>query len=152
MDFGSHLGSIVAPFSSFVHHFFEYRFCIDFSSILGWFFHRIFIIFRCKTRSATEPREPCFLTTVWCSALIFMFSTSSFFMFFRSFSVSILASFFTYFLTSFAFIFGAQNGTEIVEKSKKTAKFPVIFSGRCFFAEKVEISHIFGTFRKCAPH
>ena len=112
MDFGSHLGSIFAPFSSFVHHFFEYRFCIDFSSILGWFFHRIFIIFRCKTRSATEPREPCFLTTVWCSALIFMFSTSSFFMFFRSFSVSILASVFTYFWTSFAFIFGAQNGEQ----------------------------------------
>ena len=110
MDFGPHLGFIFSQFSSFLHHLFQYRFCIDFSSILGWFFHRIFIIFCYKLRSATEPREPCFLTTVWCSALIFMFSTSSIFMFFRFFSVSDFASIFTYFLTSFSIISGAQSG------------------------------------------
>ena len=64
MDFGSHLGSIFSHFPSFWHHFFEHRFYIAFSSILGWIFHRFFIIFGCKISSVTEPREPSKLEQV----------------------------------------------------------------------------------------
>ena len=78
-DFGSHLGSIFSHFAIILHSFFQHRFRIDFSSISGWIFHRIFIIFAYKFRSATEPREPWFWTTVWRSAPKIEFLPSSIF-------------------------------------------------------------------------
>ena len=79
MDFGSHLGSIFSHFPIILHSFFDHRFRIDFSLILGWIFHRFSIIFAYKFRSATEPREPRFFSTVPRSAPKIEFLPSSIF-------------------------------------------------------------------------
>ena len=109
MDFGSPLGSIFSNFSWFLHHFFEHRVCLDFSSILGWILHRFSIIFGCKISSVPEPREPSKLEQVSNESSALLSQGLRFFMIFLSFSVSDFIPNSTYFWTSFFITFGAQN-------------------------------------------
>ena len=66
--------SILAPlrapfrhrFPLFVHHFFEHRFRIDFSSILGRNLTSFLVFFHDFPAPHTHLAKPRFFTTVWC--------------------------------------------------------------------------------------
>ena len=84
-----------------------HRCSIDFASISGWIFHWFFIIYAYRHRSATKPREPCFWTTVWCSALKNKFLPFQKNMFFHDFHGLLCYHFLHWILMSFGIDFGS---------------------------------------------